>query len=166
MHRRAVLQSGLGAAALAGAAWAEAPGLSAADRLEIQDLLSRALWATDTGDAESLAGTTTLSASIQDEHGRSWSPRAYAAHLAGAGHRPGMLHEAQVNRVRSAGGKVIVESYWSAMSWPEGAPDPGLEDLAICTDTCVQEAGRWRIAERRIRPWNSATVHVTGAGRK
>jgi hypothetical protein len=167
VHRRAVLQASFGAAAWAGIqgrAWAGAPGLAIADRIEIQDLLARALWATDTGDAGALAAAMTRDAIVTDVQGRSWSAAAYGARLAGGGRRAGVLHEAQVNRVRRSGRQVIVESYWSAMAWPQGQPDPGLEDLALCTDTCVKQGGRWRIASRRVRAWNSATVHVGSSG--
>ena len=162
MDRRTALQLFGGAVAIGAApasAWAAA-GLSAVDRMAIQDVLNQWMWAMDTGDGASLLRTMTPDGRIVDRRGAASPAATFAKNYAGPTARRGRIHELQINDVRSDGRGVKTKSYWATVSWKAGDPAPLVDGLGTYTDTLVRRDGGWRIAERVIGTWDSSTVNV------
>jgi SnoaL-like domain len=63
------------------------------------------------------------------------------------------------------GGGCRVTSYWVSMQWDAEGDRRFIRAMGSYVDTCVKVDGRWRIKEKLIDPWNSATAPMVGHAR-
>lgn len=167
IDRRAIMALGaIAAAAAVAPALAARPNrrLSPADRLAIETVLMRYVWGIDTLDPAAAEAVFSRDARIHDLDGKVWrrsngGAGAFVRGQTDAG-APGVQTHLQINRIASAGRGFRIESYWSQVTWKAGAPRPELLATGAFVDSVVERAGEWRIAEKRISLWDSATVRV------
>lgn len=137
--------------------------LSAADRLEIHELLARYAWSLDTGDDEGFVGCFTsdgeLLWDVFDEPG-SWrgsaALRRFIQYFRGRPESAGRQHHV-TNVVLTATEGVQARSYVAVALWVEGGPHR-LHVMGYYEDVLRQEGGHWRIARRVIRDWNGPVL--------
>ncbi|MGE3538973.1 MAG: nuclear transport factor 2 family protein [Candidatus Tectimicrobiota bacterium] len=142
---------------------AETP-ISLETRQAIYDMLARYIWGMDTGDIEGVVATFTPDGVVQDVTGRRWDAaaggaRGFATHFLTRPNRRGSQHHVQHLFVEAAaGGGYLVISYWVSMQWDAATGERAIRAMGSYHDICVQVQGQWRIKEKIIAPWNSATA--------
>lgn len=138
--------------------------LDPADLLRIESLLMQYAWGIDTLNAAEAASVFSRDAIVHDLNGKIWRrSNGGAAAFVGdmvARSSPGVQHHVQINRIVPGGGRCLVESYWSQVTWKAGAPRPELLAMGAFVDRLVERRGAWLIAEKRISLWNNQTVRV------
>jgi SnoaL-like domain len=60
------------------------------------------------------------------------------------------------------GGGYRVTSYWVSLQWDAEGDTRSIRAMGSYVDTCVKVDGQWRIQEKIIDPWNSATAPMVG----
>jgi hypothetical protein len=145
-----------------------ATNISLEDRQEIYDTLGRYVWGMDTGDIEGVVALFTPDGVIKDVTGKSWDAaaggvRGFATHFLTQPNRRGGQHHVQhlFVELTEAGG-CRVTSYWVSMQWEAEGDRKFIRAMGSYVDTCVKVNGQWRIKEKIINPWNSATAPMVG----
>ena len=142
--------------------------ISLDDRQAIYDTLARYVWGMDTGDIEAVVATFTPDGVVKDVTGKRWDAaaggvRGFAMHFLARPNRRGGQHHVQHLLVEpAAGGSCRVTSYWVSIQWDAEADRKFIRAMGSYRDTCVQVDGHWRIKEKIIDPWNSATAPMVG----
>ncbi|MGH8066733.1 MAG: nuclear transport factor 2 family protein [Candidatus Entotheonellia bacterium] len=142
--------------------------ISLEDRQEIYDTLARYVWSMDTGDIEGVVATFTPDGVVKDVTGTRWDAaaggvRGFASHFLTRPNRRGGQHHVQHLLVEPAdGGGYRVTSYWVSIQWDAEDDRKCIRAMGRYVDTCVQVNGHWRIKEKIIEPWNSATAPMVG----
>jgi hypothetical protein len=142
--------------------------ISLEDRHAIYDTLARYVWGMDTGDIEAVVATFTADGVVKDVTGKRWDVaaggvRGFAGHFLRRPDRRGGQHHVQHLFVEpAAGGGYRVTSYWVSIQWDAEGDRRFIRAMGSYVDTCVKVDGRWRIKEKRIDPWNSATAPTAG----
>ena len=138
--------------------------ISLEDRQEIYDTLARYVWSMDTGDIAGVVGTFTADGVVKDVTGKRWDAAAggvkgFASHFLTRPNRRGGQHHVQHLFVEPAAGEGYrVISYWVSIQWEVEGDRKFIRAMGSYVDTCVKVAGQWRIKEKIIDPWNSATM--------
>jgi hypothetical protein len=142
--------------------------ISLDDRQAIYDTLARYVWGMDTGDIDGVAATFTPDGVVKDVTGKRWDAaaggvRRFASHFLTRPNRRGGQHHVQHLLVEQAdGGGYRVTSYWVSIQWDAEGDRRFIRAMGSYVDTCVQVDGQWRIKEKIIDPWNSATAPMVG----
>jgi hypothetical protein len=142
--------------------------ISLEDRQEIYDILARYVWSMDTGDIEGVVATFTSDGVVKDVTGKRWDTaaggvRGFATHFLTRPNRRGGQHHVQHLFVEHAdGGGYRVTSYWVSIQWNIKGDEKFIRAIGSYVDTCVKVNGHWRIKEKLIDPWNSATAPTVG----
>ncbi len=143
--------------------------ISLEERQEIYDILARYVWGMDTGDIEGVVATFTPDGVVQDVTGKHWDAaaggaRGFATHFLTRPNRRGGQHHVQHLFIDAAeGGEAYrVTSYWVSLQWDAEGDRKAIRAMGSYVDTCVKVHGQWRIKEKIIAPWNSATAPVAG----
>jgi hypothetical protein len=142
--------------------------ISLAERQEIYDTLARYVWCMDTGDIEGVVATFTPDGVVKDVTGKHWDvaaggARGFATHFLTRPNRRGGQHHMQHLFVEPAqGGGYRVTSYWVSIQWDAESGTKAIRAMGSYVDTCVQVNGQWRMQEKIIDPWNSASAPITG----
>jgi SnoaL-like protein len=140
--------------------------LSLEDRQALYDTLARYVWSMDTGDIEGVVATFTADGVVKDVTGKRWDAAAggvkgFASHFLARPNRRGGQHHVQPLFVEPAdGGGCRVISYWVSIQWEVEGDRKFIRAMGSYTDTCVKVDGHWRIKEKIIDPWNSATAPI------
>jgi hypothetical protein len=142
--------------------------LSLDDRQAIYDTLARYVWNMDTGDIEGVVATFTADGVVKDVTGKCWDVAAggvkgFASHFLTRPNRRGGQHHVQhllVEPANEGGYRVI--SYWVSIQWEAEGDRKFIRAMGSYVDTCVKVADQWRIKEKIIDPWNSATAPLAG----
>jgi SnoaL-like domain len=144
------------------------PTISLDDRQAIYDTLARYVWGMDTGDIEAVITTFTPNGVVKDVTGTRWDAaaggvRGFATHFLTRPNRRGGQHHVQHLFVESVdGGGCRVTSYWVSIQWDAEGDGKFIRAMGSYVDTCVKVNGQWRIKEKIIDPWNSATAPMAG----
>ncbi|MBM3226455.1 MAG: hypothetical protein FJZ47_22045, partial [Candidatus Tectomicrobia bacterium] len=99
-----------------------------------------------------------------DVTGKRWDAaaggaRGFATHFLTRPHRRGGQHHVQHLFVEPAlAGGYRVMSYWVSMQWDAEHDTKAIRAMGSYLDTCVQVDGQWRIQEKIIDPWSSASA--------
>lgn len=142
--------------------------ISLEERQAIYDMLARYVWGMDTGDIEGVVATFTPDGVVQDVTGKRWDAttggvRGFATHFLTRPNRRGGQHHVQHLFIDAAeGGGYCVTSYWVSLQWDAESDRKGIRAMGSYRDTCVKVQGQWRIQEKIIEPWNSATAPMAG----
>jgi hypothetical protein len=142
--------------------------ISLDDRQAIYDTLARYVWSMDTGDIEGVVATFTADGVVKDVTGKRWDTvaggvKGFATHFLTRPNRRGGQHHVQHLFVEPAdGGGYCVTSYWVSIQWEVEADKKSIRAMGSYVDTCVKVDGQWRIKEKIIDPWNSATAPLVG----
>ncbi|HSF30187.1 MAG TPA: nuclear transport factor 2 family protein [Candidatus Tectomicrobia bacterium] len=142
--------------------------ISLEDRQALYDTLARYVWGMDTGDIEGVVAIFTSDGVVKDVTGKRWDAaaggvRGFATHFLRRPHRRGGQHHVQHLFVEPAErGRYRVTSYWVSIQWDAEGDEKFIRAMGSYVDTCVKVAGRWRIQEKIIDPWNSATAPMVG----
>jgi hypothetical protein len=142
--------------------------ISPEDRQAIYDTLARYVWSMDTGDIEGVAATFTPNSMVKDVNGKRWDAaaggvRGFATHFLTRPNRRGWQHHVQHLLVEPAEGEGYrVTSYWVSIQWDAEGDKKFIRAMGSYSDTCVKVNGRWRIKEKLIDPWNSASAPMVG----
>ena len=142
--------------------------ISLEDRQEIYDTLARYVWSMDTGDIAGVVGTFTADGVVKDVTGKRWDAAAggvkgFASHFLTRPNRRGGQHHVQHLFVEPAAGEGYrVISYWVSIQWEAEGDRKFIRAMGSYVDTCVKVDGQWRIKEKLIEPWNSATAPLAG----
>jgi hypothetical protein len=142
--------------------------ISLEDRQAIYDTLARYVWGMDTGDIEGVVSMFTPDGVVKDVTGKRWDAaaggvRGFATHFLTRPNRRGGQHHVQHLFVEQAeGGGCRVTSYWVSIQWDAEGDRKFIRAIGSYVDTCVNMDGRWRIKEKIIDPWNSATAPMVG----
>jgi hypothetical protein len=138
--------------------------ISLEDRQDIYETLARYVWGMDTGDIEAVVATFTSDGVVKDVTGKRWDAaaggaRGFATHFLTRPNRRGGQHHVQHLFVEPAhGGGYCIISYWVSMQWDAEDDRKLIRAMGSYRDTCVKVNGQWRIKEKIIEPWNSATA--------
>lgn len=139
-------------------------GLSAADRIEIQDLLTRYGVAEDTGDGPGTAALFTEDGATVNPRGQVTSGRAAIEAAASkrwdteANRRK--VHFAVNVRIDAFAGGASVRSYNVILS-SDGASEPVIESIVEKVDRVGRTEDGWRFVERRVVPLGRTPVAGT-----
>lgn len=141
-------------------------GISLEERQALYDTLARYVWSMDTGDIEGVVAVFTPDGVVKDVTGKRWDAaaggaRGFATHFLTRPNRRGGQHHVQhlfVEPVHDGGYRVF--SYWVSMQWEVEGDRKFIRALGSYRDTCVKVDGLWRIQEKIIDPWNSASAPV------
>jgi hypothetical protein len=134
------------------------------DRLAIYDNAFRYAWALDTMDPDTLASTFTRDGSISTTSGdrftgpggvKQFGRNAFAI----PGHAGRQHHIQPLFFDEAPDGAYLMTSYWMVVTWDAGTA-PRIVSLGWYKDTCVQEDGAWKFAEKQILRWDSETAPV------
>ena len=142
--------------------------ISLEDRQAIYDTLARYVWSMDTGDIEGVVAMFTPDSVVKDVTGKRWDAaaggvRGFATHFLTRPNRRGGQHHVQHLFVEhAAGGGYRVISYWVSIQWDAEGDKKSIRAMGSYGDTCVKVDGQWRIQEKIIDPWNSATAPIVG----
>jgi hypothetical protein len=142
--------------------------VSPEDRHAIYDTLARYVWGMDTGDIEGVVATFTPDGVVKDVTGKRWDAaaggvRGFASHFLTRPNRRGGQHHVQHLFIEpAAGGGYRVTSYWVSIQWDAEDDRKFIRAMGSYLDTCVKVDGQWRIKEKRIDPWNSASAPTAG----
>jgi hypothetical protein len=142
--------------------------ISVEDRHEIYDTLARYMWSMDTGDIEAVIATFTPDGVVKDVTGKRWDAaavgvRGFASHFFARPNRRSGQHHVQHLFVEPAdGGGCRVTSYWVSLQWDTEGDRKFIRAMGSYVDTCVKVDGEWRIKEKLIDPWNSASAPMVG----
>jgi hypothetical protein len=142
--------------------------LSLEDRQAIYDTLARYVWSMDTGDIEGVVATFAPEGVVKDVTGKRWDAatggvRGFANHFLTRPNRRGGQHHVQHLFVEhSDEGGYRVTSYWVSIQWDAEGDKKFIRAMGSYVDTCIKVDGQWRIEEKIINPWNSATAPVVG----
>jgi hypothetical protein len=134
------------------------------DRLAIYDNAFRYAWALDTMDPETLAETFTASGSVVTMTGERFSGpegvKQFGRNAFAIPGHAGRQHHVQplfFDAVPTGG--YLMTSYWMVVTWDAGTA-PRIVSLGWYRDTCVQEGGAWKFAEKQIIRWDSEAAPV------
>ena len=142
--------------------------ISLDDRQAIYDTLARYVWGMDTCDIEAVVTTFTPDGVVKDVTGTRWDAaaggvRGFATHFLTRPNRRGGQHHVQHLLVEPAdGGGCRVTSCWVSIQWDAEGDRKFIRAMGSYVDTCVKVDGRWRIQEKIIAPWNSASAPMVG----
>jgi hypothetical protein len=142
--------------------------ISLEDRQALYDTLARYVWGMDTGDIEGVVAVFTPDGVVKDVTGKRWDAasggvRGFATYFLTRPNRRGGQHHVQHLFVEPAeGGGYCVISYWVSMQWDAEGDRKFLRAMGSYRDTCVKVDGQWRIKEKIIDPWHSASAPVAG----
>jgi SnoaL-like domain len=145
-------------------------GVGMEDRQAIYDLLARYVWGMDTGDIEGVVATFTSDGVVKDVTGKRWDAaaggaRGFANYFLTRPNRRGGQHHVQHLFVEPAdGGGYRVTSYWVSVQWDADSDRKSIRAMGSYLDTCVKVDGQWRIKEKIIDPWNSASAPTVVPG--
>src|SRR5687767_3665603 len=140
--------------------------ISLEDRQALYDTLARYVWGMDTGDIEGVVAVFTPDGEVKDVTGKRWDAaaggvRGFASHFLTRPNRRGGQHHVQHLFAESAdGGGYRVTSYWVSIQWEVEGDRKFIRAMGSYVDTCVKVDGHWRIEEKLIDPWNSATAPI------
>jgi SnoaL-like protein len=142
--------------------------ISPEDRQAIYDTLAHYVWSMDTGDIEGVVATFTPDGVVKDVTGKRWDAAAggvkgFASHYLTRPNRRGGQHHVQhlfVEPIAGEGYRVI--SYWVSMQWEVEGDRKFIRGMGSYMDTCIKVNGQWRIKEKIIDPWNSASAPLAG----
>ena len=140
--------------------------ISLEDRQAIYDTLARYVWSMDTGDIEGVVAVCTPDGVVKDVTGKRWDAaaggvRGFATHFLARPNRRGGQHHVQHLLVEQAEeGSCRVTSYWVSIQWDAERDGKFIRAMGSYVDTCVKVDGQWRIKEKIIDPWNSATASM------
>ncbi len=138
------------------------PAISAADRLDILELLGRYFWAIDTRDEAAVIACFTVDAVVRYDSGERYEGQEglsrFAAKAIGGPDASGRMHLNFPLFFRRDGVAVVLNSYLSTARWQLPHPPQAFGSLRYIEDRCVKVGGCWRIQERAIHLWNDATV--------
>jgi hypothetical protein len=146
---------------------ADAP-ISLEDRQALYDTLARYVWSMDTGDIDGVVAAFTPDGVVKDVTGKRWDAAAggvkgFASHFLTRPNRRGGQHHVQHLFVEpTAGEGYRVISYWVSMQWEGEGDRKFIRGMGSYVDTCVKVNGQWRIKEKIIDPWNSASAPMAG----
>lgn len=131
--------------------------ISATDRLAIQDVLGRYLFAVDTADVKAVVAQFTPDAKVRYDTGQTYAGteglRAFAVKAAGDRAARQRMHLNQTLFAEPADGDIVLHSY---LAVPQaGGSDDGISIIALryVVDRFARTAEGWRIAERAIHRW-------------
>jgi len=140
------------------------PILTAADRIDIHELLARYAWALDTGDEQGFVDCFTrdgeLVWEVFDEpgywHGEA-ALRRFIAYFRGRPESAGRQHHVG-NVVLDATEHGIQARAYVLVALRDGAGPHRLNVMGHYEDLLQQEEGHWRIARRRILDWSGPVL--------
>ena len=134
--------------------------LTALDRLEIRDAISRYAWALDTGDVEGFVecfcadGILVWDAFETPERWQgSDALRHFASFFRSVPSSAGRQHHVTNTVITASEGRARARSY-AAVALRQGDGPHVLHVMGYYDDIFRQEEGNWRIAERIIRDWS------------
>jgi len=142
--------------------------ISLEDRQAIYDTLARYVWSMDTGDIEGVVATFTADGVVKDVTRKRWDAAAggvkgFASHFLTRPNRRGGQHHVQHLLVEPAeGGGYRITSYWVSIQWEAEGDRKFIRAMGSYVDTCVLVESHWRIKEKIIAPWNSASAAMIG----
>lgn len=135
------------------------PRLTADDRAEIGELMARYAWALDT-DSPQAVGELFSADGVFDGVSGLYEGRARVVEMAArsrAHDAPHLLQHWVANSVFDGDGlRCTVRSMCFGPSLLAGQPTVAF--VGTYLDVCVKDAGRWRFARRRWRPWDGRAI--------
>ncbi len=142
----------------------EKNGLSAEDRLDIQELLARYAWTFDTGDVEGFVACFTHDATLCEdafEEPDIWRGtdgiRAMAEFFFSRPSFPGRQHHVSHILIDGADNDATVRSFCFVTDC-KGEPPFHLRFAGHYLDKVVRTDGRWQFRERLIRDWSGEAL--------
>ncbi len=139
--------------------------LTAADRIDIQDLLHSYAWALDTGDAERFVSIFAEDAVLlwdSFETPFTWTGhaelRAFCEDFRNLPSTAGRQHHVSNVLVEGSGNEARATAYVAVMVRQEDAPHPTTV-MGWYDDAFLRTAQGWKIARHVIRDWNGPVLH-------
>jgi uncharacterized protein (TIGR02246 family) len=124
---------------------------------ELQQLISRYVWALDTGDVEGACGLFTPQALFQDTAGNRYEGvdaiRAYFTRLTGRPDFRGRQHHVDHCLYTREGQAVRCRAYWTVTQWHTAQNRKELAVVGHSSDLFVRNGGDWRFEERVLHHW-------------
>jgi hypothetical protein len=134
------------------------PGeLAIEDRIRIQDLLMRYVWANDSANLEGVVGVFTPDGIVQPSTGERIPARRWATETFAHPGRRGRQHWAQLISIDAIAEGATARSYWKVLQWRAAADTKAIHAMGYYEDVCVKLDGQWRIKEKRIYRCNDET---------
>jgi ketosteroid isomerase-like protein len=129
-------------------------------RFEIEHLISRYVWALDTGDLEQVARLVTQEALLRDTagnpHAGREAVRGYFAGLMALPEFRGRQHHIDNCLFTPEGEGLRCRAYWTVTQWLTGQGRKEVVAVGHSSDLFVQQQGEWRFAERLLYHWRDA----------
>jgi hypothetical protein len=129
-------------------------------QFELQHLISRYVWALDTGDVDGIDRLFVPQALLQDTTGQrhvgAEAVRGYFAGLTALPEFRGRQHHIDHCLLAPEGEGVRCRAYWSVTQWLTGPGRKELIGLGHSSDLFVRWQGEWRFAERLLYHWRDA----------
>lgn len=131
------------------------------DRLAINDLLMKYVWASDTGDVAAFVETFLPDGLLGRTSGERYEGHAGIGRFAEESISPpgtrGRMHFFQTISVAPEGAGYRVFSFWQVVQVQAGAGGR-VRSTGTTSDLCLRIDGKWRFKERIIERWNDETA--------
>lgn len=127
------------------------------DRLRIQDLLMRYVWANNSANLEGVVSAFTADGIVQPSTGERIPVRRWAAETFAHPGRGGRQHWAQLMSLEPTANGATARSYWKVLQWRAAADTKAIHAMGYYEDLCVKVDGQWRIKEKRMYRCNDET---------
>lgn len=145
--------------------------LTAADRLDIQEVIARYAWSLDTGDEEAFVDCFAREGELvwdvfetPDRWRGSVELRHFIAYFRGRPESAGRQHHISNIVIMSTPGGATARSY-VAVALRQGDGPHLLNVMGYYEDELVREDGRWCLSRRVIRDWNGPVLRrIAGQG--
>lgn len=135
-------------------------------QVALQNLISRYVWALDTGDIEGVCRVFTRDAVVQDTGGNRYEGlQAIRGYFTSLTLRPdfrGRQHHVDHCLFEREGDGVRCRSYWTVTQWLTGENRKILAVVGHSSDLFVRDGGEWRFAERLLHYWRDVDCPWAG----
>lgn len=137
-------------------------------QFELQNLISRYVWALDLGDVEKTCSLFTADAVLRDTSGNRHvgvgTVGAYFDMLTSLPEFRGRQHHIDNCLFEQEGPDVRCRSYWTVTQWLTQQGRKDIVAVGHSSDRFVRQHGEWRFAERLLYHWRDADCPWKPAG--